>query len=100
MRASLSTEETRTIAALTVGALGLAALVALTAGEPADGARLAGATVALSRRAEVTNADVEILHLPDPVTAARDRLGTDADALIAEGEALSVEEAVDLASRA
>jgi hypothetical protein len=40
---------------------------------------------------------VEVLHLPDPVSTVRERLGADAEPLLAEGEALSMDEAVALA---
>ena len=39
-----------------------------------------------------------VLHMPDPVVIARERLGAAADALLAEGESLSFDAAVALAT--
>jgi len=87
------------MAAPTVGALGVAALIAMSTGEVEAGARLAGASAALATRAELTNAMIQVLHMPDPVAVARERLGGAADALLAEGAELTVDEAVALACR-
>ena len=40
---------------------------------------------------------IEVLHMADPVETARDRLGPRAEPLLAEGELLSMDEAVALA---
>jgi hypothetical protein len=82
-----------------VGALGVAAHIALARGQFETGARLAGATAAVARRAEITNAMLEVLHMADPAETVRDRLGPSAEPLIAEGELLSMDEAVALATR-
>ena len=82
-----------------VGGLGVAALIALAREDPETAARLAGASAALAERSETANAMIEVLHMPDPVEAVRQRLGPAAEPLLAEGGALSVEEAVALASR-
>jgi hypothetical protein len=99
VREALAMIGPRGIATPTVGALGVAALVALGSGELEKGARLAGASAGLAIRAQVANAMILVLHLPDPVVVARERLGDAADALVAEGEALSYEAAIELASR-
>ncbi|HEX7950661.1 MAG TPA: adenylate/guanylate cyclase domain-containing protein [Candidatus Limnocylindrales bacterium] len=82
----------------TIGALGVAALTAIASGNLETGARLAGASAGLAVRAEVANAMILVLHLPDPVAVARERMGEAADAAIAAGDALTFDEAVALAS--
>jgi len=77
----------------------VAAVVAMTNGELEVGARLAGASAGLAVRAEVANAMILVLHLPDPVMVARERLGDAADALLAEGDALSYDAAIEFATR-
>ncbi len=99
IREALAIVGPRGIATPTIGALGVAALVALENGELEKGARLAGASAGLAVRAEVANAMILVLHLPDPVVIARERLGEAADALVAEGEALSYDAAIELATR-
>jgi hypothetical protein len=75
----------------------VAALIALATGETENAAALAGAAAALAARAEITNAMIEVLHMPDPVALIRERLGPAAEPLLARGEAMSIEEAVALA---
>lgn len=99
IREALGIVGPRGIATPTIGALGVAALVALGNGELEKGARLAGASAGLAVRAEVANAMILVLHLPDPVAVARERLGYAADALLAEGDALSYDAAIELAIR-
>ncbi|MFL5675059.1 MAG: ATP-binding protein [Chloroflexota bacterium] len=70
---------------------------ALRAGHVEDAARLAGAAQAISLETGVTNAALKILHLPDPAGLAGQRLGEAADAYLAEGRAMSLEDAVLLA---
>ena len=70
---------------------------ALHAGRLEDAARLAGAAQAISLETGVTNAALNILHLPDPADLVRERLGEQADAFLAEGRAMSFDEAVLLA---
>ena len=97
IREALSIVGPRGATAPIVGALGVAAHIALARGQLETGARLAGATAAVARRAEITNAMLEVLHMADPAETARDRLGTRAEPLLAEGELLSMDEAVALA---
>jgi len=61
----------RRLAGPTVGAIGSISLIDLAAGDRERGARLAGAADAIAARAQVTNALVEVLHMPDPVAVAR-----------------------------
>jgi len=42
---------------------------------------------------------LEVLHMADPAETARHRLGMSAEPLLAEGELLSMDEAVALATR-
>ncbi len=99
VREALAIVGPRGIATPTIGALGVAALVAIETGDLEKGARLAGASAGLAVRSEVANGMILVLHLPDPVVVARERLGDAADALVAEGEALSYEAAIELATR-
>lgn len=98
IREALAIVGPRGIATPTIGALGVAALVALANGDLEKGARLAGASAGLAVRAEVANAMILVLHLPDPVAMARERLGDAADPLLAEGDALPYAAAIELAS--
>ena len=70
---------------------------ALRAGRDEDAARLAGAAQAITEETGVTNAALKILHLPDPAELVRERLGDRTEAYLAEGRAMSFEEAVALA---
>ncbi len=77
--------------------LGMAAIIQLADGDAEVGARIAGTTYRLVREKGVMLAPVKVLHLPDPVDLATERLGADrAAALLAEGEALSAEDVVAL----
>ena len=98
IRTALEIVGPRGTATPTIGALGVAALIALAEGDLERGARLAGASSGLARRAEIANAMINVLHLPDPVVVARERMGEAADAAIAAGDALSFDEAIALAS--
>ncbi len=61
------------------------------------GARIAGATYRLVREKGVMLAPVKVLHLPDPVDLATERLGAERAAeLLAEGEAIALEDVVAL----
>ena len=97
IREALSIVGPRGLTAPIIGALGVSAHIALARGDLELAARLAGASAALARRHEITNAGIEVLHMADPAAAVRDRLGPEADGLLAEGELLSLEEAVALA---
>jgi predicted ATPase/class 3 adenylate cyclase len=97
IREALTIVGPRALAGQIVGALGVAAHIALGRDEVQLGARLAGAAAGIATRREIANAMVEVLHLPDPVSTVRERLGADAEPLLAEGEALSMDEAVALA---
>ena len=88
------------LAGPTVGAMGSISLIDLRAGDRERGARLAGAAAAIAERAQVTNALVEVLHMPDPVAVARETLGPAAEALLTEGAALTTEQAVEMALQA
>ncbi|MFL5649699.1 MAG: hypothetical protein ACJ777_00295, partial [Chloroflexota bacterium] len=70
---------------------------ALRAGRVEDAARLAGAAEAITVESGVTNAALNVLHLPDPAVLVRERLGERADTYLAEGRAMSLEDAVVLA---
>ena len=75
--------------------LGMAAIIQLSDGDPELGARIAGATYRLLREKGVMLAPVKVLHLPDPVELANERFGAErAAALLAEGEAIPVEDVV------
>jgi non-specific serine/threonine protein kinase len=77
--------------------LGMAAIILISESEPELGARLAGATYRLVREKGVMLAPVRVLHLPDPAGLARGRLGeARADKLMAEGDAMTLEDAVAL----
>ena len=75
--------------------LGMAAIVQATVGDAELAARLAGTTYELVREKSVMLAPVKVLHLPEPADLVRERLGQErADALMAEGAATSVADAV------
>ena len=95
--AALTIVGPRGTATPTIGALGVAALVAMSDGELERGARLAGASAGLARRAEIANAMINVLHLPDPELVARERMGDAAGASLAAGDALTFAEAIALA---
>ena len=97
IREAISILGPRSMTAPIVGTLGVAAHIALARGQLETGARLAGAAAGLARRAELTNAMVEVLHMEDPVTAVRARMGPDAEPLLDEGEAMTLDEAIVLA---
>jgi predicted ATPase/class 3 adenylate cyclase len=86
----------RMMAAPIVGALGVVSLIALARDELNVAARLAGAAAGIASRGELANAVVEVLHLPDPVVSVRERMGATAEPRLAEGEAMTLEEAVAL----
>ena len=75
--------------------LGMAAIIQLANGDAVLGAHIAGATYRLVREKGVMLAPVKVLHLPDPAGLATERLGAErATALLAEGEAIPVEDVV------
>ena len=77
--------------------LGMAAIILISESDPELGARFAGATYRLVHEKGVMLAPVRVLHLPDPAELARDRLGeARADQLMAEGDAMPLEDAVAL----
>ena len=80
-----------------VAGLVISSHLTLRAGLVEDAARLAGAARAITEETGVTNAALEILHVPDPVDLVRERLGDRAEAYLAEGRAMSFDEAVLLA---
>jgi hypothetical protein len=93
---ALRTFGARDLASGLVRALGMAALVHLEFGDPELGARLAGATNELRRQKNVMVAPTRVLHLPDATELSRERLGAErADALVAEGAAMSTARAVE-----
>ena len=71
--------------------------LALRAGRVEDAGQLAGAAEAITEETGVTNAALEILHIPDPTVLVRKRLGEGADAYFAEGRAMSFDDAIVLA---
>jgi predicted ATPase/class 3 adenylate cyclase len=89
----------RAAAPLVVGALGVAANIAIARGQLEHGARLGGASAGLALHFEIANANIEVLHMSDPVVAVREQLGEAAEPLLAEGGALTLEDALELASR-
>jgi predicted ATPase len=99
IREALSLVGPKAMVAPIVGALGVAAHIALARGQTETAARIAGASAAFAARAEMTNAMIEVLHMDDPVESVREQLGPAAEPLLAEGEALSIDEAVALACR-
>ena len=73
----------------------MAAIIQLADGDREFGARLAGATYRLVREKGVMLAPVKVLHLPDPAGLANERFGAERAAdLLAEGEAIAVEDVV------
>jgi predicted ATPase/class 3 adenylate cyclase len=82
-------------------ALGMAAIIQLSDGDAELGSRIAGATYRIVREKGVMLAPVKVLHLPDPAGLAIERLGAErAAALMAEGEALPLDEVVALVGAA
>lgn len=76
-------------------ALGMAAIIQISNGDGELGARIAGATYRLIREKGVMLAPVTVLHLPDPAELAAGRFGAERAAeLLAEGEAIPIEEVV------
>lgn len=71
--------------------------LALRAGSADDGARLAGAAHQVTEETGVTNAALEVLHVPDPADVAQEQLGPRAEGLQAEGRAMTFEAALVLA---
>ena len=73
----------------------MASIIQLADGDGEFGARLAGATYRLVREKGVMLAPVKVLHLPDPAGLATERLGPErTEALMAEGEAMAIEDVV------
>lgn len=85
----------------TVGALGTIAVLLAESGDEAEAeraARMAGAIRAAQAETGEAIPSVSVLHLPEPGDAVRDRLGPErAEALMAEGAKLSIDEAIELA---
>ncbi|HEY7941222.1 MAG TPA: adenylate/guanylate cyclase domain-containing protein [Candidatus Limnocylindrales bacterium] len=85
----------------TLGALGTVAVLLAESGGEAEAdraARLAGAIGAAQAETGEAIPSVSVLHLPEPGDAARKRLGSErAEALMAEGAKLSIEQAMELA---
>ncbi|HYL39952.1 MAG TPA: hypothetical protein VET90_01465, partial [Candidatus Binatus sp.] len=72
-------------------ALGMAALIQLTDGDPELGARVAGATAELRRVKNVMIAPTRVLHLPDAIELATAQLGEERTRqLVEEGAAIPV----------
>ncbi len=99
IREALSIVGPRELVAPIVGALGVAAHIAVGRGDLEAAAKIAGASIALARQAEITNAMIEVLHMENPVELVRRRFGPAAEPFLTAGEALSMDEAVALASR-
>ncbi len=81
-----------------IAGLAVSSHLASRAGLDEDAARLAGAAEAVTMETGVTNAALKILHVQDPVTLVRARLGDAADAFLDEGRAMSFDDALALAS--
>ena len=78
-----------------VRVLGLASIMLLSDGPSEVGARTAGATYRLVRERGLMLGPVHVLHLPEPSTLAEARFGPErAAALMAEGEAMTIEDLV------
>jgi predicted ATPase/class 3 adenylate cyclase len=78
-------------------ALGMTGLLQVRYGDPELGARIVGTTLELQRQKNVMIAPTRVLHLPDPAAMATERLGADrANALFAEGAAISVQDMIDI----
>ena len=76
-------------------ALGMAAIVQASIGDPELAARIAGTTYELVREKSVMLAPVKVLHLPEPADLVREALGEErANALMAEGAATPVPDMV------
>ena len=99
IREALSIVGPRELVAPIVGALGVAAHIAVGRGDLEAAAKIAGASIAFARQAEITNAMIEVLHMENPVETVRRRFGPAAEPFLRAGEALSMDEAVALASR-
>jgi len=96
-RAALRTLPER-VGGSTVGALAVIAIVEGESGNAERAARLVGAIEAIQAESGEALAPVTVLHLPHPADVVRDRLGADeAERLIAEGAALTMDEAIALA---
>jgi len=96
-RAALRTMPER-VGGSTIGALGVIAVVQGESGDARLAARLAGAIGAIQAETGEALAPVNVLHLPHPIGVVRGRLGdAEAERLMAEGAALSIDEAVALA---
>jgi hypothetical protein len=73
----------------------MAAIMQLVHGDPALGARIAGAAHELARVHQVMLAPVKVLHLPDPADLAVQRFGADRAAeLLAAGAAAPLDDAI------
>ena len=76
-------------------ALGMAAIVQASLGDPELAARIAGTTYELVREKSVMLAPVKVLHLPEPADLVREALGEErANELMAEGAAIPVSDMV------
>ena len=83
----------------TLGALGVIAIIQGESGDVELAAQLTGAIEAIQAETGEALAPVTVLHLPHPEVIVRARLAPeDADRLIAEGRALTLDQAVALAS--
>jgi hypothetical protein len=75
--------------------LGMASIILLRHGDPALGARVAGAALQLVREKAVMLAPVRVLHLPDPGGLAEQRLGPERAAeLLATGAAVPLADVI------
>jgi hypothetical protein len=87
----------RHVGGATLGALAVIAVVHAESGDAVVAAHLAGAIRAIRVETGEALASVSVLHLPDPADAVSARLGeVDAEALMAEGATLTMDDAVAL----
>ena len=78
-----------------VRAIGLASIMLLSGGPSELGARAAGATYRLVRERGLMLGPVHVLHLPEPSVLAEGHFGAErAAALMAEGEAMTIDDVV------
>ena len=80
-----------------IAGLVIASHLALRSDRTVDGARLAGAAQQVTEQTGLTNAALKVLHVPDPADVSRERLGDQVDVLLAEGRAMTIQAALELA---
>jgi len=87
----------RSVTAPIIGALGVMANIAIDRGRYPEAGRLAGAVAVTAARAQIANAMVQVLHMPEPVERLRQTIGSTAEPWLTEGEALELDDAIAIA---